>query len=133
MSTMIYKSSRPEVFLGKYVLKISSKFTVKDPFLSVILTCWLRHGCSLANMLYIFRTPFPKNTSGWLLPELRPTEMQRSEKNVESVIEAFENLFNPLHVEDKEGICCISSGWCVTLDIQEDLLKEEIYVKETNV
>ena len=27
----------------------------------------LRHGCSPVHLLYIFRTPFPKNTSGWLL------------------------------------------------------------------
>ena len=27
----------------------------------------LRHGCSLINLMHIFRTPFPKNTSGWLL------------------------------------------------------------------
>ena len=27
----------------------------------------LRHGCSPVNVLHIFRTPFPKNTSGWLL------------------------------------------------------------------
>ena len=27
----------------------------------------LRHGCSLLNLLHIFRTPFPKNTSGPLL------------------------------------------------------------------
>ena len=27
----------------------------------------LRHGCSPVNLLDIFRTPFPKNTSGWLL------------------------------------------------------------------
>ena len=27
----------------------------------------LRHGCSPVNLLPIFRTPFPKNTSGWLL------------------------------------------------------------------
>ena len=26
----------------------------------------LRHGCSLGNLLHIFRTPFPKNTSGGL-------------------------------------------------------------------
>ena len=39
----IYRSSRPEMFLGKGVLKIYSKFAE------------------------IFRTPFPKNTSGRLL------------------------------------------------------------------
>ena len=27
----------------------------------------LRHGCSPANLLHIFRTLFPRNTSGWLL------------------------------------------------------------------
>ena len=27
----------------------------------------LRHGCSLVNLLHIFRTPFLKNTAGWLL------------------------------------------------------------------
>ena len=48
---------------------------------------------------------------------------------VESVVEASENL-NPLDLEDIEGICCISSGLCVTLDIQEDLLKVEIYGKK---
>ena len=30
-----------------------------------------RHGCSLANLLHIFRTPFPKNPSGWLLLEIQ--------------------------------------------------------------
>ena len=27
----------------------------------------LRHGCCPVNLLHIFRTPFPGNTSGWLL------------------------------------------------------------------
>ena len=27
----------------------------------------LRHGCSPVNVLHIFRTPFPRNTSEWLL------------------------------------------------------------------
>ena len=27
----------------------------------------LRHGCSPVNLLHIFRTPFLKSTSGWLL------------------------------------------------------------------
>ena len=29
------------------------------------ITLW--HGCSPVNLLHIFRIPFPKNTSGWLL------------------------------------------------------------------
>ena len=27
----------------------------------------LRHGCSPVNLLHIFKTPFPRNKSGWLL------------------------------------------------------------------
>ena len=54
-----YRSSTPEVFLGKGVLKISYKFTGKNPCWSVIsikLLCNfteipLRHGCSPVNFL----------------------------------------------------------------------------------
>ena len=43
----IYKSSPPEVFLVKGVLKICSKFTGEHPCQSVIsLEITLRHGCS---------------------------------------------------------------------------------------
>ena len=64
-----------EVFLGKGVLKICSKFTGEHPrrsAISIKLLCnfieiTLRHGCSPVNLLHIFRTPFLKNTSGWLL------------------------------------------------------------------
>ena len=62
------RSSRPEVFLGKVVLKICSKFTEEYPCRSVIsiklksnfieITLW--HGCSPVNLLHIFRTPFLK-------------------------------------------------------------------------
>ena len=72
---MINRSSRPEVFLVKGVLKIRSKFTREHPRQSVSLikllcnftefTLW--HGCSPINLLYIFRTPLTKNTSGGLL------------------------------------------------------------------
>ena len=67
--------NKVEVFLGKGGLKICSKFTGEHPCRSVIsikLLCnfieiTLRHGCSPVNLLHIFRTPFPKNTSGRLL------------------------------------------------------------------
>ena len=59
-----------EVFLGKGLLKICSKFTGDHPHRSVIsmklqskfLEIKLRHGCSPVNVLHIFRTPFAKNT-----------------------------------------------------------------------
>ena len=45
------------MFLEKGVLKIFSKFTGEHPCQSVISI----------NLLHIFRTPFNKNFSGWLL------------------------------------------------------------------
>ena len=64
------------MFLGNGVLKICSKFTGEHPCRSAIsinLLCnfieiALRHGSAPVNFLYKFRTPFSKNTSGWLLP-----------------------------------------------------------------
>ena len=69
------RSSRPEVFFGKGVLKICSKFTGKHPCRNAIsrnfIEIALRHGCSPVNLLHIFRTSFLKNTSGWLLLSLQ--------------------------------------------------------------
>ena len=69
------RGSRPEVFLRKGVLKICSKFTGEHPcriVISIILLCnfieiAIQHGCSPVDLLHIFGTPFPKNTSGRLL------------------------------------------------------------------
>ena len=65
----------PRGVLGKDVLKICSKFTGEHPCRSMIsikllsnfIEITLRHGCSPVNLLHIFRTPFLKNTSDWLL------------------------------------------------------------------
>ena len=54
---------------------------------------------------------------------LQSTVIQWFKKIVKSVVEAFENLLNSLDAKNKEGICCMSSGLCVTLDIQEDLFE----------
>ena len=69
------RSSRPEVFLRKAVPKICSKFTGEQPCRNAIsiklqsnfIEIALRHGCSPVNLLHIFRTLFPRNTSEWLL------------------------------------------------------------------
>ena len=71
---VIFRSSHPEMLRRKGVLKICSKFTGEYSSRSVIstkLVCnfieiTFRHGCSPVNLLHIFRTPFIKNTSGWL-------------------------------------------------------------------
>ena len=44
------------------------QFTGKHPCRSSALRqIAFRHGCSLINLLHIFRITFPKNNSGWLL------------------------------------------------------------------
>ena len=60
--------------MGKGVLKICSKFTGEHPCRSAIpiqLLCnfieiAFRHECSPVTLQNIFRTPFLRNTSGWL-------------------------------------------------------------------
>ena len=71
-----YRNIHSEAVLGKGVLKrcACSKITGAHPCQSVIsikllgnsFEITLCHGCSSVNLLHIFRTPFPKNTSGWL-------------------------------------------------------------------
>ena len=39
----------------------------KCDFNKVAIEIALRRGCSPVNLLHIFRTPFCRNTSGWLL------------------------------------------------------------------
>ena len=73
-----WRSSPPQVFLGKGVLKICSKFTGEHPcqnVMSIKLLCnfieiVLRHGCSAVDLLHIFRRPFYKNTYGGLLLQM---------------------------------------------------------------
>ena len=68
-----YRNSPVQVFSGKGVLKIGSKFTGEHPCRSVvsikILCITLRQLCFPVNLLHIFRKPCSKNTYGGLLLE----------------------------------------------------------------
>ena len=63
------------MFCKKDVLKICSKFTGEHPHQSLIsiklqsniIEITIRHGCSPVNLPHLLRTPFSKNSSGWLL------------------------------------------------------------------
>ena len=67
------------------------QFTGEHPCRSVIsknlhwnfIETALRHWCSPVNLLYIFRTPFPKNTSGRLLLKI---------KRFENLVSGFQSL-----------------------------------------
>ena len=71
----IARSSPPEMFSGKGVLKICSKFTGEHPCWSVIsiklqatlLKSYFGKGVFPVYLQHILRTLFPKNTSGGLL------------------------------------------------------------------
>ena len=83
-------SSHPQMFLRKSVLKIYRKFTREHPCRSVIsikllsnfieIAFW--YGCSPVHLLHIFRTPFPRNTSGWLLLPFGNNFEQYSKSNI---------------------------------------------------
>ena len=70
-----FRSSHPEVFHEKGVLKLCSKFTGEQPCRSVIsiklfyyfIEITHRDGCFPVNLLHISRTHFTKSTSEWLL------------------------------------------------------------------
>ena len=69
--TYFFRSRRPEVFLRRALLKICSKFAGEHRCRNVVsiklqsnfIEITLRYGCSLVNLLHIFRTPILKNTS----------------------------------------------------------------------
>ena len=64
-----------QMTLGEGVLKICSKFTreyscrsaISIKLLSNFIEITPRHGCFPVNLLYIFKIPFSKNNSEWLL------------------------------------------------------------------
>ena len=75
LPVIIIRSSHLEVFLGRGVLKICSKFTGEHPCQSAIsiklqsnfIEILLWHGCSPVNLLHILRTASYKNTFRWVL------------------------------------------------------------------
>ena len=81
-----FRSSLLEMFLRKGVLKICSKLTGEHPYRRAIsismpkcdfnVEIAIRYGCSPVNLLHIFRTPFLRKSSGWLLMYLHYFEYQ---------------------------------------------------------
>ena len=56
-------SENMQQFMGEYPCRSVISIKLQSNFIEIAL----RHGCSPVNLLHIFRTPFPRNTSGWLL------------------------------------------------------------------
>ena len=70
---------------GVFVVLLSGKQTSKIPKCSEAAVPSF-HGCSPVNLLHIFRTPFPKNTFGWLL-------LNVPDKSVGLRISLYEQIF----------------------------------------
>ena len=107
------RSSRPELFLEKGVLKTCSKFTGQHPLRSAIsikllsnfIEITLRNGFSPVNLLHISRTTFYKNTSGWLLLFCVLIQNQK-QKRIQFQIKYILMLFELSRVSTR---CCDSS------------------------
>ena len=109
---VLYRTSHLEVFLKKYVLKVCSKFTGEHPCQSAIsiklqsnfIEITFRHGCSPVNLLLISRTPFLKNTSGWLplavndIYNLTQPTFTCSQSTVKTL---YKQLWNIFKINDK--------------------------------
>lgn len=54
--------------------------------------------------------------------DLRRTEIERSETNVEKVAEAIVGFINPFEMEQKDKLYCISSGASATSEIERDVI-----------
>ena len=61
------RNTRPKMFLGKGERLYATNLPMPKCELSPLIEVALRHGCSPVSLLHIFRTSFPKNSSGWLL------------------------------------------------------------------
>ena len=91
--SLIRQKQPPRGVLTNRCSENMHKFTREHPCRSVIsiklqsniIEITLPHGCSPVNLLHIFRTPFPRNTSGWLLLIRRSTlYLSQIHKNCES-------------------------------------------------
>ena len=72
--------------------------------LSNFIEITLRHGCSPVNLLHNFRTPFSKDTSGWLLLKLPNDRLLVRQKPFSKVVLDY---FGPLMVKLRK---CIRSN-----------------------
>ena len=114
----ITRSGPPEVFSGKCVLKICSKYReyqcrsailmkLQNSFIEIAL----RHGCSSVNLLHISRTPFYKSTSGRLF--LHNQSFGRSRESLEG-----ETLYSsPFNLRYFNPVRSFKLRWCRARDL----------------
>ena len=66
------------------------------------------------------------NTGSSSHKDIKKSEIQHSEADVRMVVDAISNFVNPFEVENKDVLCCISSGAPAPADVEEDLLSADM-------
>ena len=66
------------------------------------------------------------NTDSSSHKDTRKSEIQHSEADVRKVVHAISNFVNRFEMENKDLLCCISSGAPAPADVEEDLLSADI-------
>ena len=82
---------------SEYMQQIYSRKPMPD----IEITLW--HGFSLVNLMHIFRTPFPKNTSGGLLLRLSTVQITRSRSSRPEVF--CKKVFLKISQNSQENTC----------------------------
>ena len=77
---------------------------------------------SMADML-------SENTQGKKHKDVRPSEIQKSEKYVKKTMDTICSFMNPFETEDHEAVFCLSSGAPASKDIAKDVLRADEYGK----
>ena len=67
MQQIYRRTPMPKCGINKNALPIYRRTRMPKCDFEIFIEITLGHSCSLVNLLHIFRTPFTKNTSGWLL------------------------------------------------------------------
>ena len=65
--------------------------------------------------------------------DLRPTEVTKSEKNVQRALSAITSFLNSFNINEKDNLYCLSSGAAQPKTIKNDLINAEESGKNNNV
>ena len=63
----------------------------------------IQNGCSPVNLLHIFRTPFPRNTSEWLLLNIEDQIVNNDVKITYIFLKFFSNAVKNLEIPELYG------------------------------
>ena len=90
--------SEKSPFMAKRNSVLLWKEVQKQPLLCNFIEITLWHGCSPLHLLHIFRTPFLKNTSEWLLLEVASSDEKMTPAKGSYILKYISVHRRPMHV-----------------------------------